>query len=317
MCGGGGGSPKAPDPMLQAQADMATAKNQFTLDRKASKWGARNDAKIKGEERDLWEADLLANRINTRSGIDQQFADAGLTQEDYGEMITASLDRAQGGISFGSAGTFAADTGTNLLDDILKSTVRDYQGQINEFAPEGFESTAFASTADDDIIAAILAEQFGTAQSGIQRAFDRGTLNQSGFDSAMLDLGNQNTAANAELQGIGGGILETNRGYLGDIAGNARTAAGNYNFGDTFDASLYSDSIATRTGELTGSLEGDIRNAIGGQQFFNTNSLINKGGVSQGAQNPGGVAGGSLLAAVKSNNEDADKSRGLGTQGSF
>ena len=136
----------------------------------------------------------------------------------------------------------------------------------------------------------------------------------------MANLEQQRTAGNSRLQGIGGGVLDGYRSQLGDIAGNARTSAGNWDFGDTFDQADYGGQIANRTAELTGSLEGDIRNAIGGEQFFNTSDLIQKGGIGQGAQNTGiglGSQSGGLLKAFGDRKSDGDKARGLGSTGSF
>lgn len=318
MCGGGGSAPAPPDPLAQAEADIRTLQAQYELDAAAAQREYERELENEQRERDQFASDLAGARTRTRSSIDDLFTRTGLDVADYDDRIASELDRAQAGITFGMNPVFSSDIGDNILSDLRNEQIRQFQRGINEFAPEGFEQTAFASTADDAIIDAILAEQFGEASDSILRARDRGQLNDVGFDYAMSNLDQQRMAANSRLQDIGGGILEGFRGQLGDIAGNARTGAGNYDFGDTFDPEVYRTQLETRQGELGNRLEGDIRNAIGGEQFFNTDTLLQKGGINQGAQNTGlGAQSGGLLGAIQERKKEEEQQRGLGTAGSF
>lgn len=319
MCGGGGSSPQAPDPLKQAEADIRTLQEQYRLDREAAKYQAQQDALKEQSDRTAFDEALGANRSTAYGNIGREFERAGLDTANYDDRINAALDLAQQGMTFNTGrNTFGSDIGSTLLDDLRNEQIREYQRSINDYAPEGFENTAFSSTADDAILNAILGEQFGEASDSILRARDRGTLNDAGFQYAMDNLNTQKSAAMARLQDTGGGILEGYRNQLGDIAGNARTGAGNYDFGDTFDPSVYRTQLETRQNELGAGLEGDIRNAIGGEQFFNTDSLIQKGGVGQGAQNTGlGSQSGGLLGAISDRKKDEEQQRGLGTAGSF
>lgn len=319
MCGGGGGAPKAPDPLKQAQAEIKVLQEQYRMDQERAAQALEQQRQDEARARGDFDAALGANRSNAFGNIGREFERAGLSAGDYEDRINAALDLAQQGMTYNTGvNTFGSDIGSSVLDDIRNEQIREYQSAINEFAPEGFERSAFASTADDAIIDAILGEQFGEASDSILRARDRGTLNDQGFDYAMANLEQQRKAASSRLQDMGGGILEGYRGQLGDIAGNARTGAGNWDFGDTFDPNTYRTQFDTLQSELGGRLEGDIRNAIGGEQFFNTDTLIQKGGVGQGAQNTGlGGQSGGLMGAIKDRKKDEEQQRGLGTSGSF
>lgn len=318
MCGGGGGAPAAPDPLRQAQAEIEVLKQQYALDERQALAALEREKAKEAEQRAQWQTDLGANRARTEAAVRRRFETTGLNPLDYEDRIRDALDLAQSGMTFGSTPTFSTGLGDDLLGDIRQSQVRDYQRAINEWAPEGFSTNAFASTADDAIINAILGEQFGAASDSILRARDRGTLNDAGFKYAMDNLNTQKQAAMARLQDTGGGILEGYRGSLDDIIKNARTGAGSWDFGDTFDPNFYRTQVETKQGELGGRLEGDIRNAIGGEQFFNTTDLIQKGGIGQGAQNTGlGSQSGGLMAAITQRKNEEEQKRGLGTQGSF
>lgn len=318
MCGGGG-APAAPDPLKQAEAQILQMQEQYRLDQAAAERAYEQRLADEERQRGEYNEALSANRANAYSNIGREFERLGLDTGEYDDRINAALDLAQQGMTFGNGNnTFSSDIGSNLISDLRNEQIRQFQRGINEFAPEGYSNTAFGSTADDAILDAILGEQFGEASDAILRARDRGTLNDAGFRYAMDNLNTQKAAASSRLQGIGGGILEGYRGQIDDILGNARTGAGNWDFGDTFDPETYRDMLETRQGELGSSLEGDIRNAIGGEQFFNTQDLIQKGGIGQGAQNTGlGSQSGSLLGAISQKKKDEEQQRGLGTTGSF
>lgn len=318
MCGGGG-APAPVDPLKQAEADILRLEREYALQQQQLEAQLARDAEKEAKDRAAFDETLGANRANAFGNIGREFDRAGLDAANYEDRINAALDLAQQGMTFNTGvNTFGSDIGSNLLGDLRNEQIREFQRGINEFAPEGFESNAFGSTADDAIIDAILAEQFGEASDSILRARDRGTLNDQGFRYAMDNLNTQRTAANSRLQDIGGGILSGYRDELSGIAGNARTGAGNFDFGDTFDPNTYRTQLETRQGELSGGLEGAIRNAIGGEQFFNTNDLIQKGGIGQGATNTGlGGQSGSLLAAISDRKDKEEEKRGLGSTGSF
>lgn len=259
------------------------------------------------------------NRKRTYASVQQQFRDAGLDPAAYDQRILNALDLQQSAFVPGGTTTFSNDTGKNVLADVRKQKVRDYNNAVNAYAPEGFETGAFADTADDNIINSILGSQYDDATAAITRARDRGTLNDVGYKYAMDNLGTTKSAANARLQSLGGGVLSGYRTQLGDIAKNARTGASSWDFGDTYDPNTYKTSIENKKASLGGLLEGDVRNAVGGEQFFDWNALIQKGGIGQGSTNTGlgSMDDGTLLGAISQRKKDEETTRGLGTQGAF
>jgi hypothetical protein len=304
--------------MAQAEAQIKILQQQYDLDERQALAALEREKAQETADRAQWQTDLGAGRSRADAAIRKQFETAGLDAETYEDRINAALDLAQSGLTYGQSPVFGTGLGDDILGDIRTSQVKEYQKAIGGFAPEGFTQSAFASTSDDAVIDAILGEQFSAASDSILRARDRGTLNDAGFRYAMDNLNTQKQAAMSRLQQTGGGILEGYRGSLEDIVKNAQTGAGSWDFGDTFDPEVYRKQLETKQGELGGRLEGDLRNAIGGEQFFNVGDLIQKGGVSQGATNTGlGSQSGSLLSAITQRKTDEEQQRGLGTQGSF
>ena len=313
MCGGGGGM-KAPDPMVEAQAEIKRMQEQYKIDQQRAVAAAKTAADTEAAGRKTWQTDLGTSRTQALKAITNQFKGAGLDSADYMDRINAALDLEQAGKSYGGSTGFSKDIGTGVMGDVRNSTIRDYNKAINTYAPEGFEQKAFADTSDDAVLAAILGEQFSGASDSIMRAHERGTLNDQGYKYAMDNLNTQKSAGNARLQSLGGGVLEGYPKQLGDIAKGARTGASSWDFGDTFDPNTYGTQLTGRQKDLSGRLEGDIRSAVGGEQFFNIDDLISKGTVGQGAVNGNPT---SLAGAIAGRKKEEEEQRGLGTQGSF
>lgn len=318
MCGGGGSAPQPVDPLRQAEADLQVLREQYQLDAQQAEKAYERQKMQEAAEREQWGQDLSQSRLATQGSIEDLFMQRGLDPTEYAPRIGSALDRAQAGIAFGAQPVFSGDIGDTLLEQLRNEQIRGFQRSVNEFAPEGFATNAFGSTSDDAIIEAILGEQFGEASDSVLRARDRGTLNDQGFQYAMTNLEQQRRAAAARLQNLGGGVLEGYRGQLQDLADTARQGAGSWDFGDTFDPTIYRTQLEQRQGELSDLLEGDLRNAVGGEQFFNVADLLQKGGVSQGATNTGlGAQSGGLLTAIADRKKQEEQQRGLGTTGSF
>lgn len=315
MCGGGGYS--APDPMKQAEGEIKALQEQYRLQEETAIRAEERAAAKDIADREQWSTDLGGARGRAEQSIYNAFDQSGVGYDDYMDRINAALDLEQSGKSYGMDTAFSTDLGANILDDIRNAQIRDNKKAVGQYAPDNFGQSAFASTADDAVIDAILDEQFGGASDAIMRAYDRGTLNQQGFDYAMNNLNTQKSAAMSQLQDIGGGVLSGYRDQLQDVADSAYSGASSWDFGDTFDPSSYQSQLDTLQGELGGALEGDLRTAVGGQQFFDTSGLISKAGVSQGQQNTGLGGSGGLLASLQDRKKKEEDQRGLGTQGSF
>lgn len=231
--------------------------------------------------------------------------------------LLRTLNQIRGGIPQGAT-DFSALSDTSILDNAI-STVQgnqrtNFTNQFNQFAPEGFAKNLIGDTADDDIIATLLEEQFIPAEETLQRALARNLLSDRGFNSANQKLTNQRSAAEAQLQEIGGGVLETGRQGLRDFISGGRNQAANFTLGSDFNPSTFQSGLDSRVNDFTGSLEGKIRNATGGTELFDTGSLIQSGRVAAGTENNRGS-----LFDVLANREAKKRGsqRGLGTEGAF
>jgi hypothetical protein len=233
-------------------------------------------------------------------------------------QIDSALNNARASVPRLDSNPGAYINGQSIADLVLGNATtqarNQYGNQVNQFAGNGFADQRVGSTMDDSYLENILMEQYNPALQQIQRAFDRGTLNEQGFTTAQNSLNSQRSAAMSNLQTTGGGVLQALRDQLSGIGNEARTGASSYNLGQQFDPNSYKSRIDTTYNEGLAGLEGNIRNAVGGQQFFDIGSILSSGGIGQGTTAGGNRA---MFDAFQESEADRNKQRGLGTQGVF
>ncbi len=179
----------------------------------------------------------------------------------------------------------------------------------------------FDDTADDNYINSLVGKQYGDASGALERAFKRGALTDMGYNSGMSYLGDQNKSALSSAQSLGGAVLQKNRDALGNVVSGAKTAASGWDFGQNFDVNKFMGDYTSKKGALSGSLEGDITNALSGQNWFDVGDVLTKAGYAQGAQNTAPLTEGyttpGLAGIAGQRDKDKSATRGLGGVGVF
>jgi len=235
------------------------------------------------------------------------FTMQGLDPDDFMSAINQQADRIRGNIPTDAADplSFFNNLGQNVYDTQETTARNKYLRQFNEFAPTGFENRRIADTTDDDILAAINAEQYGSADQYLQNLLSRGVITSAGYEAGRRDLDNQQYRAKAQLEEAGLGALSSARTQIGNLANEGRNAAANYQLGNQFDPFSYSTDINNSIDAFLQGLGGNIRNRLPGQ-LYTTSGLAAKAGAGQGAQNtkfdPNALAG----LFVDNNDDDDD-----------
>ena len=316
-CGSGGGSPPPPAPpdyQAEARAQMQLEDHRAELARQAQEVADKKAA-------DKLEADKTAfqSRLGGAYATAKDYGSGKLRamgiDDTYGIMSAYenALNRAKANVP-----ELDPTPGTYLGTDIWDTTTGDIRtGQRNKLTrgyeaevPQGFETTYIPDTADDDLINSIINEQFGEATEYVDRAKARGTLNETGYGTASRGLSQAKSGAIARANELGLGVLETGRTSLKDIDKQARSGLTNWDFGDTWDTDAWGGKIKTGAETFKGGLEGKLRNAFGGTEFFDPEAFIAKGGKAQGATNAGATA---LQDAIS----EEEKRRTAGSVGAF
>lgn len=210
------------------------------------------------------------------------------------------------------------------VDSVLNRLVQEQTGykrtginrELDSFLGAGFDKGLISDTADDAYINDIINSRYNDAYNMVDRSYKRGNLNDSGLAAAMAALGEQRSSANARLQDIGGGLLETGRESLRTIGSNARDRANAFTLGGSFDTGAIRNDLFSERDSFLGGLRGQLDNAIGGDPLFDINNIIFRGGVGQGAQNATGNSP-ALLTALAGDQERKNKTIGLGNTGAF
>ena len=307
MCGGGGSSYKAPSPQEEAESRI-WEQQQLQLMQQEQANQSQLAAEIAANKAALQAPIDLDNAYQSaydRSASSLQLA--GLNPADYDAQIRQQLDMIQSGVPQGATnpGTyFAGDIGSSIMANALQQQQANTLSQLNSRYAPGWTDTAIGGTADDAFIEDILNSQYGTAETSLQRALDRGNLTDVGYQAALGELGNQRTASMGDLQTIGGGILSGYRDSIGSLADQGFASSQYSTLQNPFDL----QGLESRIGEKT---TNDLRSNVGGRQFFDIGSLVNAGGAAQGAGNSASIA------TLMGNEADKQKQRGLGSQGVF
>lgn len=262
--------------------------------------GFRRDIFGQGVEQDIMneimgltgleDVGFLSPFIQEQIGLNLQ--DVPITEENLGTFIDPDL-----------AETVIAGEEDRRINQML----RDIEG----FAPAGFELDAFGPTADDAILEEILGERFGTAESTLQRAIDRGALLGEGVTAAQEELAGAREQAMSQLQGIGSGVLATNRMSLRDLAEQARQNVGNFRLGSGFTLDPFRRNVQQETAERQQRLGGDIRSAVAPGSLFDVEGILSRGQAAQGTLNVGRSRQ-DILGALAQRGGERRQRRGFG-----
>lgn len=309
--------PPPPDPMAEAQAQMLLEQERARLAEEAR---LREAARLE-EERLRQEAEfgqrLGAARSGAEGRIRTAFEQRGVDPNAYQQYISDELGRRQSSVP-----NLAADPGSYfdavadaVIGNVTNQQRRDFANALDQFAGTGFARQRWGDTADDALIDQIISDQFNPAAEQLLNAQRRGSLTDAAYQSALAQLQNDRTTVGSRLQGVGGGLLETYRQGLRDIASEGRQGASAYELGQTFDPTAFSTRIDTTFGDQQGRFEGDLRRLVGNDPLFDISNIV------QTQQSRQGVTGGQspLLDAFAEDQlkKRKEQGRGLGQQGQF
>jgi hypothetical protein len=283
----------------------------------------RQNAAREKEERDaaaakLHKEELAGLRGTARTGAGEQvrnyFSSQGIDPEQYAGSIDSQLNTILSGISptEENPGSAFTNAGQSIWDTLTTAGRTKAGRDINAvFAPD-FQYSRVADTLDDPYLAGVEGEQYANADQIIKNMLDRGVLTSGGYSSAQKDLENQRAGVRSRLNEIGMGLLNKERGELGDIANRGRQTAGALNLGETFDPYKYGTEADTSLSGFLAGLGDQIRAQVPGQ-LFNTAGLAAIGGAGQGlgntAFNPaaaGGVKEDTSDTATDDENQNAN-----------
>lgn len=228
--------------------------------------------------------------------MNEYFTSQGLDPAQYSDAIRSHVASTAGRIPSGSSNpeTYFQNLGQQLYDLETNKYRTGLLGQIDEFAPSGFELKRILDTSDDPFLEEIMNEQFGQAEGYLNNLRDRGVVTDIGYDRAYGDLSGQKAGAFSRLNDVGMGILNTGRTGASNMANQARSSASGIRLGTPFDVSGFQGGVNTHFNDFFNNLGQNLRN-VAPTNLFNTSGLAGVAGSAQRAGNtafdPNAVAG--------------------------
>jgi len=300
---GGGGYMPPPQPTAQEQAAARDWEAQKEFEREQKRQEAIDaKAAIDKQAQDAaWLSSKNAAYSGAQSGARNRLNALGIQPGDeYGlySNIMGKYDTANQALQQGAdySGAFSPNVYEEEIGSARTGQRNKYatafSGQINPYYAED----EFGSTRDDAILQSILDTQYGDALTDLQSARDRGQATSTVYERALRDLETGKATANTELQGIGRGVLEDVVGDINTRRQGSLDSAAAWDFGSTYDPTQEAQRIRNYAGERGAQLEGDIRGAVGGKQFFDPTGLLGKARARVGTPTaPGADTGSSAL----------------------
>ena len=307
MSGGGGGGGMQPQDNSLKIAELQYQRAQEDDARRAAEKAAA-DAKFAADREAAYTAaqgtgrDILTGR--------------GLDAAAFEGIINRALTDQKARIPTGDpnpASYFTTDVINNALTQEENQRRIRNTGKVNTEFATGFDRNYIPDTADDQYINELLTGQKTGAVQQLDFARGRGKLNDSGYNTAMLKLGEQEGGARSTLDTLGGSVLGKNRSSLMNIRDKASTAANSYSLGSPdFTIDPFKSELNSAVEGYNKNLKGDLTNALGGTSLFNVNDILLAGSRAQGPQN---LTTANVPGALPKKNPQQD--RGLGSTGVF
>lgn len=341
--GGGGGGGQAAPPALKTYTDPVNgqvftedpsrpgwaeqALNNEIISRK--QWEDANSANATQATKDTEAANRTKFETSRQSAYDSAMQDAvrqfqrqGVDPSAYmASDIEPALKRQFNSVQDldpNPSAAFPTNLGGDIVNQVLGGKRTQASNALNAIFTPTYAQNMLPDTLTSQYTGDLVNEQFNPLMTQLQNAQKRHTLSDTGYGAAMDLLNQKKSAATANVENLGRGILATDRSGLNDYITGARSTANNLSLADAFDPSSFAGAAGSRAQSDISNFGGALRNAIGGTKFADISELINAGGAAQGALNPNAAnPTGPALPGGVAPEEDQSKKRGLGSTGAF
>ena len=308
--GGGGGSSGGSSRSSNLADTRASNEAQAAINLQDALTGARSGL---NDEFLRYGIDLNANG---RGDADR----FGWQQSSYNDEINRYLDQISSTIAPGDLNPgqyFVPEQMFGDLRNTIEGDARNRFGrELDAFGDRSVTDARFGSDFGADISQGVFDQQFGDAQGALDRSFKRGTLSESAYDRAVGDLTGSRTGASGRLDAYREGVLGDYRNQLNTTAQGGYDALSKFDLGDSFDSGGFQTQLDDKFNSLSNQFEGNFKNTIGNEKFFDWNTLIGTANANSGAENTKYNAP-LWMQAKQETDANNDQFRGIGSQGGF
>lgn len=247
---------------------------------------------------------------------DMMLRSQGLNLADYMPQFTSELDRAQGylGESEDPMNAFGPDIISSLLAGEQAKRYQQFSKEAQGQFGEGFENRDITPSILDDTINSILESQRGDALQYLERGKARGIYNDVGYGAGLASIGDAYSAGRSDLGSLGGTVIDKYRSQADAIGDKVFDTLSTYKLGDEFSLDPYVSQYQGILSNARSNAGGDLRNLLGGKNYFDLPKLTQRAGQAQGALN---LRDADVATALAERKRRSSTSRGLGSQGAF
>lgn len=308
---------KTYSPERQAAAQLQLEKERQAMQEQAA---AAERARVAAEEqatRDRFYPALDNAQYDAFARTVHSLAPKGFTGDpDQAAILQSVLAEKRAAVPFGSydVPNYYAGTESATANALTEAGRQKYNKALTP-TMSGFSNT-FGDTSDDQIINDILTGQYDQAKSTLKAAQDRGQINPNDFAKGLGLLDEQRAAGNAKLQSLGSSIRGRYVDDLTNFGNQQKSILDQWSFGDADPTQSIMDAITGKASSYQQNLKGDLLSAIGGESYFDPNTVLQQLGTLSGPQN-NQPANSPLLAALGAEEVKKKQTRGIGNEGVF
>lgn len=172
------------------------------------------------------------------------------------------------------------------------------------------------NASDDAMVDNFINNNYNVALEQLDRALQRGTLSQSGYNNALENLNTQKSGAYSTIGDISQGILDKYKTALTEKAQSFGQDVDSYNFDqrNSVNAGKFKESFDNLYNTQKQGFENEFNLMTQDLQPFDVSGIIGNARVAQGVNN---TQTDDLLNAIEDNEAKKDKKVGLGNKGLF
>lgn len=245
-------------------------------------------------------------------------------------MLNDFMDAVNSGKISSGLGNFHKSSGKHVnynayADDLINQFSNNQKNALQNYIDRNFSGIGgsnmwldnyWNSDTDNDLVNSFINTKYDNAVEQLDRALNRGTLSQSGYDSALNDLNLQKSGAETTIGNIGQGIIDDNREDLLNKVNGFITDIDNYNLSmyDNINPDAFSDSLNDLYNQQKSGFESAFNLQTQGLNPFDITQIIGDARVAQGVNN---TQTDELLSAIEDNEKKKNDKVGLGNTGMF
>lgn len=267
----------------------------------------------------------ITTPIAAKNKLRSQYDDNNNLYTDFGNWLdTGGYENFGQDSNFGMHTTSRFDQNgmtDDMINDFTEYNKRKFENYMKkEFSDLGagdkWLDKYWNTASDDELVNNFVNTNYNNALEQLDRALNRGTLSQKGYNTALNDLNTKRSSVNTQIGDIGQNIISGYKNSLINEVNDFNKYIDNYNLNKygMYDATKVHDNLNSLYNKQKEGFEGQFNIATDGLVPFDISGIIGDARVAQGINN---TQSDPLLTAIEDTEKKKDQKVGLGNKGLF